>query len=201
MTTIVTTAPPVEPVTLAEAKLWARIDADDTSQDDVVTLLIAAMRSYAENYTGRAFVPRQLRKILPWFAHPIRLQYPPLISVDSITYLDLNGDEQTLSSSLYDVQTWATPGYVGIARNAVWPSTGPYDDAVKVNYTAGYAPPSGSPTDYQANVPEALKVWVQARITTLYDQRGHLMLNNTVKVPHDFADGVLDPLVTAARVA
>ena len=56
----VITAPASYPVTRAQAKEWCRVDADDSSQDNVLDLLIGAMTNYAEHLTGRAFVERTL---------------------------------------------------------------------------------------------------------------------------------------------
>lgn len=43
-----------EPVSLAEGKLWLKQDDIDTD-DDIITALIEAGRSYCESYTGRSF--------------------------------------------------------------------------------------------------------------------------------------------------
>ena len=52
-------APPAfEPVTLAEVKVWLRLDADYTVEDDLLRGLIQAAREWAEHYTQRAFVQR-----------------------------------------------------------------------------------------------------------------------------------------------
>ena len=52
-------APPAfEPVTLAEVKVWLRLDSDYTAEDDLLRGLIQAAREWAEHYTQRAFVER-----------------------------------------------------------------------------------------------------------------------------------------------
>jgi len=50
-----TVAPTAEPVTATELKLWLRSDPGDTSQDTVLTPLIAAARAYCEKECGRQF--------------------------------------------------------------------------------------------------------------------------------------------------
>jgi len=199
MTTIVAVAPTVEPVTLAEAKVWARVGVTDTSQDALIGLLIQAMREYAENLTGRAFVQRQLTRILTHWEHAIELESPPLISVDSIKYLDVDGAEQTLAADQYIVHTWLEPGIVVPQILTTWPSVYSQDDAIRVNYTAGY-PALGSPPDYVANVPAAVKVWMQARLATLYDNRDQMVVGVSVQqIPRDFCDGLLDSLIVGTR--
>lgn len=202
MTTILVTAPSVEPVTLSEARAWLRIDADVTDQDTLISLMIQSMREYAENLTGRAFVPRALAQIRPCFESCMELQAPPLLSVQSVTYYDINNALQTLSASLYDVQEWHEPGRVIQPINAVWPATYYRDDAVRIDYTAGYLPP-GSPTDYTdtGNIPAALKLWMHARLATLFENREQLVLNNLIEIPRGFADALLDALVVGSRIA
>lgn len=209
------TAPSVEPITLAQAKEWCRIDSDDTSQDTtVLPMLIAAMRRYAEHLTGRAFIQRSLQLVMPgWppltdpcLPPQIELPFPPLGEVTSITYLDINGVEQTLATDQYTVHDWREPALVVPAYLAVWPYTRFAMDAVRVNFTAGYAP-VGSPQDsvaYQATVlPTNLLLWMHARIATLYEQREQLVIDARAAMdvlPRNFADGLLDDLVVGSRL-
>ena len=66
----------------------------------------------------------------------IVLPYPPLVSVESITYLDSSDVEQTWSDTDYDVATYAEPGYVVPSFNEDLPSDFSYGGTV--SYTAGY---------------------------------------------------------------
>lgn len=197
----VVTAPTVEPVTLAEARLWCRIDDGDTSQDAMLTLLIQAMREYAENRTGRAFVQRTLELTLPCFPDDgiIELPYPPLVSVASVKYYAYDGTLTTVDPSDYEVDTYGEPGRVQPAYLETWEGSRNVFNAVQVRYEAGYAP-TGSPTDYRENVPASLKLWMQARLATLFENREQLVNVNQVEIPRHFADGVLDGLVVGARL-
>lgn len=199
MTTITVSEPPVEPVTLAEAIDWTRADDGTAATDAALTMLIKSMREYAENLTRRAFVQRRLALILPCWERCMRLQCPPLVSVESVKYYDSANVLQTLDPALYQVRTWKEPGEVAALYTAVWPATYARDDAVRVDYTAGYPLGTGSPTDYVSNLPAALKTWMHARIATLFDQRGTLMMNNMVAVPRDLFDGLLDGLIVGTR--
>ena len=51
----VVTAPTVEPVTLAEAKLHQRVDLD--ADDALISMWISAIREHAEHLTERALAP------------------------------------------------------------------------------------------------------------------------------------------------
>lgn len=193
----VLTGPSVEPVTLAEARLWARVDDDDTTQDAMIQLLITAMRKHAENLTCRYFASRTLELRLPHFTGTvIKLPYPPLRSVEYVAYIDGDGVLQTMSGGSpteFDVDIYSEPGIVRPLYGESWPSTRSTLDAVRIGYTAGYATTNA--------IPKAFRVWMQARIATLYDNREHLVMNNVVAIPRDFADGLLDALVTGERIA
>lgn len=138
----VSTLPCAEPVSLDEMKLHLRIDGTD--EDTLITSLIQAARSYCEDYQARAYISQTLTLKLNDFpvTDSIRLPRPPLVSVDSITYVDNNGATQTVSSSVYTVDTVSEPGYVYLSYNQNWP----YDvrlipNAVTITYKAGYATP------------------------------------------------------------
>lgn len=207
MTIQVIEAPDCLPVTLAEARAWCRIDDSDADNTAVLTQLLGAMTDYAENLTMRAFVQRTLRLTLP--AWPgcgyIELAYPPLLGVDSITYLDTANALQTLAADQYEVHDDCEPAriYPAFQANA-WPALRYTRNAVRVEFRAGFTP-VGSPVDdvaHQAGQPAALKVWIQARLATLFELREQLVVGGQVnKLPHAFADGLLDPLVTGKRIA
>jgi len=82
-----------EPVTLAEARLQCKVDADDTTHDALITGLITAAREFAEHYTGRALAPQTLEAALDAFTDDdyIDLPMPPVSSVTSIKYTDTAG--------------------------------------------------------------------------------------------------------------
>ena len=87
---------------------------------------------------------------------------PPLISVESITYVDSAGQEQTLSPDLYRIHTTIKPGCVHLKSAA--PSDSICEpDAVKVNFTAGYP-------DIQS-VPQTLRVAIMCIAGHLWENR------------------------------
>ncbi|MEQ1619683.1 MAG: head-tail connector protein, partial [Terricaulis sp.] len=62
MTITILTPPASEPITLAEAKLFLRID--QTAEDPLITTLIAAAREAVEVACGRALITRRVRESL-----------------------------------------------------------------------------------------------------------------------------------------
>lgn len=200
MTVRVVTAPPVEPVTLAEAKTHLVIDTDVTADDTYVTALIQVAREYAENYTRRAFVQRTLELTLPYFSGyqaEICLPQPPLQSVTHIKYLDADGVLTTIAAADYQVDTYRHPGRVKPAYLDSWPVVTRGDfNAVQIRYIAGYDLGAGSPTDYTSNIPKALKQWMLLRVGSMYRDREPVIIGAAVaELPRNHVDGLLDALI------
>lgn len=200
MTVRVVTEPPVEPLTLAEAKAHLVIDSDVTADDVYVTALIQVAREYAENYTRRTYVQRTLELTLPCFAgyqSEIILPRPPLQSVTHIKYLDADGVLTTIDAADYQVDTYRQPGRVKPAYLDSWPVVTRGDfNAVQIRYIAGYDLGAGSPTDYTSNIPKALKQWMMLRIGSLYRDREPVIIGTIVAaLPRDHVDGLLDALI------
>lgn len=124
------------PVTLAEAKLRLRIDgsADDTD----LQLMIEAATGLAQSMTRRSIATNTWQIKLDAFPAEIRLLHPPIVAVQSITYVDANGVTQTLSAGAYSVDSTSEPGWILPADGTEWPETKDTANAVTVNYTAGY---------------------------------------------------------------
>lgn len=197
MTTRIVTPPAYEPITVAQAKLHARVDS--SAEDTLFITLISAAREYAENLTRRAYVQRTLEHTLPAFAYCIELPQPPLQSVAYIQYVDLAGVTQTVDADDYQIDTYREPGLIKPAYNASWPSVVRADfNAVRIRYVAGYD--VGSPDDeqgYTESIPASLKQWMLIRVATLYGQvRTGLRIGNIVNAfPRDYVDGLLDSLI------
>jgi len=196
--TIQLTAPANEPVTLAEARLWLKIDDDNETDDAVILLLITAMRIKAEQITGRALVRRTMEHRMDAFPDsdtPIELPYPPLVSVEYIRYKDSVGDEQELSGSPSEYQTdlGSSPGRVYPLYGESWPGALIAPGSVRIGYTCGMTS--------QAQVSKLVRLWMQARISTAYEFREQVVAGNVNAIPHDYADGLLDELRIARMFA
>jgi uncharacterized phiE125 gp8 family phage protein len=199
----VITAPAAYPVTRAEARLWCKAFSDVTADDVTFDGLISAMTDYAEHLTGRAFVERTLELSLPCFEHCIKLPWAPLIGIDSIKYTDTALAEQIVDPATYEVDTVNEPGRVQPIWASYWPSVGYGFNPVRIRYRAGYRP-VGSPIDLTDNsyLPAQLRIFIEARIATLYENREQFVVGNqqVAELPRDFACGMLDKLVLGTRL-
>jgi uncharacterized phiE125 gp8 family phage protein len=138
-----------EPITLAEARLQCKVDADDTSHDAALTALITAAREFAEHYTGRAFAPRTLEAAADkfpcgdddWFDLPL----PPVTSVTSVKYTDQAGAEQTISPSAYFLITYGESRRIAPTYANYWPTAQDIPAAVRIRFVCGYGLEGGGP--------------------------------------------------------
>lgn len=182
MGTVVTTAPTVEPVTLAEAKLHCRVDVSD--DDALITRLISAARSMAEQKTERSVSEQTLTLYLDAFPPgAIQLIRGPVTAINSVQYYDQAGLLTTLSAADYSLDNKQHTAWVLPAYGVTWPSTYDVGNAVRVEYAAGWAP---------ADVPADLKAWILAAVASMYAQRESIAQSDRVPRPVTFIDGLLD---------
>lgn len=185
MPTIKVTDAASEPITLAQAKLWTRVDVPD--DDELFTgLCIPAARQDAEARMGRTLITTTWKLVLNAFTRCgscIPLQYPNLQSVDSILYYDTSGVQQTLDPVAYLLDTVSQPGGVAPAPGLSWPATQARINAVEIQYKAGW-------TD-AAQVPAVIKQWIALRAATLYAHREVIIAGASVaEIP--FVNSLLD---------
>ena len=183
------TPPAMEPVTLAEVKLHARIDHD--LEDGLLAMFIAAARQHGEQLTGRQFVEAAYELSLDDFPcgdDPIELPKPPLQSVQAVSFVAPDGVMQTMSTSGYVVDISGLLGRIYPADGAAWPATRHQRNAVTIRFRTGWPVVTGTPSTQ-----DAIKSWLLCRVTGLYEQRESFAGRSVSALPGDFLDGLLDP--------
>lgn len=132
-------------ISLEYAKLQAAIALDDDSLDILLTTYIRAATEKAEAYTGLTFVTTEFRAFWNCFFPALKIQNNPNFTITEIKYIDIDGNEQTLASTEYQVYNDGV--FAIITPVTSWPSTkSNTPDAVKIDYTAGYEIISGDIT-------------------------------------------------------
>jgi uncharacterized phiE125 gp8 family phage protein len=139
MSLVIVTGPAAEPLALAEVKAHLRVTG--TEEDALINALIATARGYAESYTNRALVARELDWVRDKFCAKLIVPVSPVRSVTSIKYLDASGAEQSLTTSAYAVDAESAPARIVEAYGQTWPTTLDTVNAVTVRLKAGYAIP------------------------------------------------------------
>ena len=139
-----TSQPTIEPVSLDQAKAQLRVETTFTNDDALITGLIVAARQYCEKVMNRAIFNRNMQMTLDNFPFPdfgstinsndnfplfsrywsdlaIRLPKPQCVSVANITYMDLTGNTQTLSSASYTTDVNSEPARIVPVPFQYWP--------------------------------------------------------------------------------
>jgi len=158
-------APASEPVSLAEAKLFLRVDHDD--EDALITRLIGAARDAVENAAGRALITRRVRESLdlwrPDAPGAALLSVGPATHVEAVRLIASNGSESVIDPASYRLdgardrpRLVFEHGLPAILRAA---------GGVEIDYDAGLASTA-------AALPQALPQAVLHVIAALYDARG-----------------------------
>ena len=199
--TVQTEAPAGEPITLAEAKAWLRVDGTD--EDVLLTALIEAARGYVETFTGRALITQQWEASLDAFpgcsllgrlrvlesrpanydGRQIIIPRAPLVTVESVKYYDTDGVLQTLTSAAYFTDTRSQPGRVVLNSDYDWPDTQSRPNAVIVAYTCGYGTPS--------QVPQTIRTALRFLVSHWFENRVHVNLGNIVNQVPDTVEALL----------
>jgi uncharacterized phiE125 gp8 family phage protein len=166
------TPPAAEPVTLAQAKAWLRVESGG-DEDALIGALIPAARARAEWHTGHAFVTQSWTLWLDRTDDVIEIPLPPLQSVTSVTLYAPDGAATVLDSDAYTVVDQRV-----ILASA--PTNIRAAHGIAVAFTAGYGD--------AAAVPPAIPSAILQIIAALYDHRG----NDTAPTP-DAALALLAP--------
>ncbi len=156
----------VAPATAAVAIEHARAQVRSSTKEDDTFLedALAAATEHVEADTWRRFITQRWRQTFDrWPTDALRLRFPPLVSVESVKYVDPDGALQTLDPSVYVVRTMETPGEILLKRGKSWPSIADEPDAVRVEFTCGYG-------DVTAVPPAARRVILQL-VGTMFAHR------------------------------
>ena len=125
-------------LSLERLKMHLRVDGE--SEDAHLQVLLEAAVEYCEHFTGRVLAKRQLEVRLDGFP-PGVLHVPavPLHGVDSIAYVNREGDLVTLDAESYRVIASVEPPIV--LPEGSWPSDVlAAEGSVVLTVTAGYDP-------------------------------------------------------------
>lgn len=170
MSVNVTTAPTEEPVSATEAKQYLAVD--HSADDALIAVLITAARQEAEAQAARRFVTQTQDLLLSgWPADGrIRLEYPPVQSVTSITYYDEDNTAHVMSSADYITVLDTNPPLIVLAGDASWPdATLRSVSPIRVRYVAGYGAAAAVPARY--------KNLILALVASAYENRDGISIN------------------------
>lgn len=160
MTLILVTPPAAEPVTLAEAKTFLKIEHDD--EDTLIGTLIAAARLHVEAATRRVLVLQSWRLVLDGWPPRRLVEVPlsPVASVDAITVYDGEGEPAVLDPAGYVADVTSSPARI-LVRGTVAPEA--TFNGIEIDLTAGYGETDDVPAPLRQAVLQLAAHWYERR--------------------------------------
>ena len=177
------TAPATEPLTYAEVKAYLRLNGD--SEEAFVTSLIVVARQYVESQIWRPLIS-QVQSMnfdkSELTTQVYNINKAPVISINSVTYYDLNNALQTLSASDWESDIYSNP-----ARFRIKTLPQIYDrmNALQVNFTCGYS--------NAASVPLPIKQAMLMLIGHYYENRQDVVTGTQVNKIDEASEHLLNP--------
>lgn len=172
-----------EPVSLDEAKAHLRVVGDD--EDPYISTLIAVAREMAEGRLNRTIRQRTRTEVFASWNDTLVLRKPPVILVTDVSYVDGNGEDQTLSADQYFAGVYTEPAVVELIPDFQAPLLHYRRRSISVTYLAGY--PEGE-------VPRAICQWILLAVGALYQNRESLVTGISVaELPENFMALLLQP--------
>ncbi len=169
------TAPIIEPVELPLLTQHCRINTDDDKL--ALQMYQIAARQLFEKMTGRQLMTATYKAYFNCF-HPVnQLPRPPLQSVSSVKYYDVDDVEQTLSTNNYYVDATQSPGKIFFHGSL--PALSQYrSPKITVTYVCGWTT--------QAIVPDLVRSAICLLACHLYEQRAIIVNGIVEQIPYGF---------------
>jgi uncharacterized phiE125 gp8 family phage protein len=164
-----------EPIGVADMRGHLRVPSD--TDDFVISGKLAAARQRIEARTLRPCLRAQYDLAIDRFpgdGSPIRLPRLPLVSVQRVTYFDVDGTSQDFGSSGFQVDTYSEPGRLCLKSGYTWPSATRPQVAGVIRFTAGYSSTAG------VGIPDPLVEAIRKLTTELYENREAVNIGNIV---------------------
>ena len=153
--------PAAEPVDLAYAKTFLRVDGD--AEDTLISDMIVSARHSVEALCGQAMVSRRVRQnYAPDFRAPLILKAMPVSDVNAVYAVDSAGNRTLIGAQNYSVNTRCTPPVILPVGAPHLPDN---TAQIEVEYTAGFGP---QPSD----VPMPLRQALLLLLAQSYEHRG-----------------------------
>ena len=173
MTIVLLVPPAAEPVSLADAKAWLRVDTD--AEDALVTSLVVTARGAVEAFTGRVLVSQTWRLTFdawpdvacrPCFgvaraATAVSIPLTPVAGITAVRVFDAAGVPQILPPTAYTLRGEPYRHWLEVAAP---PQPGRSHGGIEIDVVCGY----GAPTD----VPQPLRQAVLMLVARLFENRG-----------------------------
>ena len=151
------TAPSGLPVSVADVKQRARMDAGDTMLDVTILAYIKAVWSKVEEYTGLALLTTEFKAFYDSFPVVMSIQKAPNVVIQKIEYYDVSGALKTLDNAVYQIQKKMHLFNVFAKEFQCLPDVQNHSvDSVVVYFSAGWNGSSNIPDDIKEAIINAV---------------------------------------------
>lgn len=167
--------PAAEPITAEEVRNQLRLPFDPV-EIDVVDGFIKAARQYFEEHDDRRLIAQTWRLTLDCFPRVIEIPLRPVQLVNSVKYIDGDGNQQTLDAVDYQVDYSAFVTRIRPVYDTYWPAIRYQMAAVEVEFIVGYGGLDAYDeyTEFQGDqggIPQHLKQALILHIGHMYEHR------------------------------
>jgi uncharacterized phiE125 gp8 family phage protein len=185
MSSILLDGPAVEPVSLAEAKAYLRVEHED--DDDTIAALIAGARIHVEAQTRRALITQTWRLSRDaWPANGrIAVLPAPLRKLAAVRIYKLDGSTQAIDVAAFAADKTSAPAVLAFMHGAL-PAPGRLAGGIELDIEVGYG-------DAPSDVPEPLRQAIRVLVAHWYENRGLIAAGQSVAVLPDSANALIRP--------
>lgn len=161
---VMTSAPALEPLTVAEAKAHVRVDG--SAEDTLIGSLILTSRLHIEAALGLALITQSWRLRLDRWPERGEVELPiaPVQAVTAVRVLDGDGAGQTVSPESYVVDADGASCPARIVPRGAWPIPGRRTGGIEIDFSAGFG-------DGAADVPGPVRHALQLLTAHWYEHR------------------------------
>lgn len=155
--------PAEEPVTLAEAKAWLKVDGAD--EDALIATLITAARLHLESVTGRALVTQSWRLVLDcWPAGGVvRLPIAPMQTLTAIRAFDEDGDEHAIALAQFLAESGVMPARLILPATVDGMPALRQRLGIEIDYVAGFGAADAVPQELKQALLVLVAHWFEHR--------------------------------------
>lgn len=185
MPSILLSGPAVEPITLAQAKQFIRVEHDD--DDDIITALIAGSRIHVETQTRHALITqswRLVRDVWPELGC-VPVLPVPLRTLDAARVYKSDGSTLALDVTTFTLDKAAAPARLTFMRGAL-PAPERRAAGIEIDVTCGYGAAA-------TNVPEPLRQAIRLLVAHWYENRGLVAAGQQVAVLPETVAALIAP--------
>jgi len=185
MSAILLTPPAIEPLSLAAAKAFLRIEHDD--DDDVIDALITGSRIHVEAQTRHALITQTWRLVRDcWPAGGVLPVLPvPLRMLVAARVYNAEGEVQAIPLDRFTVDTVSAPALI-VSASGVPPVPGRAVAGIELDFEAGYG-------DSGTDVPEPLRHAVRLLVAHWYENRALISATGEIAVVPAAVSSLLAP--------